>query len=148
MPDVSTYYGLLDRALLELLYSSGLRPAELVALRLRDVDVTRRRVTCLGKVSKECLVPLGRSAAKWLKKYLSVRKRLPTEHRTHYFFVKEGGNRLSYMYVWRHVKAHAMTAGLRDVTPHILRHTCATHLHEGGAGVAHIQMLLGHASDE
>lgn len=68
--------------------------------------------------------------------------------RTHFFFVKEDRSQLSYSYVWRHVKAHGMTAGLRNLSPSILRHTYATHLHEGGAEVVHVQKLLGHSSED
>lgn len=148
VPDVSTYYGLLDRALLELFYSSALRPAEVLGLRPGDVDLTRRRVTCTGKGSKQRIVPVGRSAAKWLSRYMSVRNGLREGRRTRSFFVMEDGRRLSYMYILRHVKAHGMTAGLHDLTPRILRHTCATHMYQRGAGLADVQMLLGHSSEE
>lgn len=148
VPDTSTYYGLLDRAMLELLYSSGLRPTEVATLRVGDVDLNRRRITCVGKGRKQRIVPVGRNAARWLKKYLTVRMQSDGGRRTHVFFAKEDGSRLSYSYVWRHVKAHGVVAGLHDLSPSILRHTCATHMHEGGAGVVHVQKLLGHSSEE
>jgi site-specific recombinase XerD len=148
VPDVSTFYGLLDRALLELMYSSALHPAEVSGLRLGDVDLTRRRVRCIGKGNKERIVPIGSSAAKWLKRYLLARGRLREWRRTRLFFAKEDGSRLSYMYILRHVKAHGMTAGLKDLTPRIIRHTCATHMHERGAQIVHIKALLGHNNDE
>lgn len=147
-PDVSTYYGLLDRTMIELLYSSALRPKELVNLKLCDIDLSQRRVTCNGKGSKQRIVPVGRSAIVWLKKYLVIRSQLCDSQRTGFFFVKENGSQLSRMLIWRHIKAHAMRAGLGNVTPRTLRHSCATHMHNHGATLAHVQKLLGHSSKE
>lgn len=147
VPDTSTYYGLLDRSVLELLYSSGLRPAEVVDLRTRDVDLSRRRITCVGKGSKQRIVPVGRSAARWLKEYFNVTMCLAEGRRTH-FFMKKDGSKLSYSYIYRHVKAHGLVAGLRDLSPSVLRHTYATHLHEGGAEIVHVRMLMGHSSED
>lgn len=112
------------------------------------MDLTRRRVKCTGKGSKQRIVPVGRSAAKWLGQYSAVRNGLREGRRTRSFFVREDGSPISYMYILRHVKAHGMTAGLHDLTPRILRHTCATHMYQRGAGLADVQMLLGHSSED
>lgn len=147
-PDTSTYHGLLDRTILELLYSSGLRPAELVTLQLKKVDLSRRLLTCVGKGQKERVAVFGRSARRWLERYLSIRWRLHGKSRLRLLFVKENGEQLSCMYVWRHVKKHGLDAGLKDVTPRVIRHTYATHLHEGGAGIVEVQLLMRHERAE
>lgn len=148
VPDVTTYYGLLDRAILELLYAAGLRPAELVSLELRSVDLGSRRLICVGKGSKQRIVPFGRSAGAWLERYLSRRSEIRGKDQTKYFFVKETGERLSTTYVRRHVRKHGLDVGLPDLVPRTLRHTFAGHLFENGASIVHVQQLIGHGSYE
>jgi len=148
VPDVSTYYGLLDRTIMELLYSAGLRPIELIMLELTAVNLSRRLLICNGKGGKQRMVPFGRSALEWLEKYLKVRSRMTGKERTRRFFIKEDGERLSYSYVWRHVRKHGMDAGLNDLNPRVLRHTYATHIHEGGAEIVQVQLLIGHSQTE
>jgi integrase/recombinase XerD len=135
-----------DRAMLELLYAGGLRVSELTGLDVDDVDLARRTVRCLGKGSKERVVPVGRVAARALDAWL-VRGRpalAPTEPA---LFVNQRGRRLTRQGGWKILKQHAESVGLGAVvSPHVLRHSFATHLLEGGADVRVVQELLGHAS--
>jgi integrase/recombinase XerD len=146
--DTSTYAGLLDRVVMELLYATGMRIVELINLRFDNLDLERRCILCIGKGSKERLVIFGRDARKWLKKYLTARAKVPGAKKCLDVFLKSDGKKLYGTYVWRHVKEHGLMAGLKDVSPHILRHSFATHLRAGGASIRHIQALLGHGDME
>jgi integrase/recombinase XerD len=135
-----------DRALLELLYSAGLRISELVALDVDDVDLTLRTVRCLGKGRKERIVPFGRPAARALDA-LVVRGRPGLGASGPWLLCNQRGGRLTRQGAWKIVKAHAGRADLGAVvSPHTLRHSFATHLLDGGADVRVVQELLGHAS--
>lgn len=135
-----------DRALLELLYSAGLRISELVALDVDDVDLTLCTVRCLGKGRKERIVPFGRPAARAVEAL--VNRARPALHAAGpWLLCNQRGGRLTRQGAWKIVKAHAETVGLGDVvSPHTLRHSFATHLIDGGADVRVVQELLGHAS--
>ncbi len=135
-----------DRALLELLYSAGLRISELVALDVDDVDLTLRTVRCLGKGRKERVVPFGRPATRALEALVSNGR--PALHAAGpWLMCNQRGGRLTRQGAWKIVKAHAQRAGLGAlVSPHTLRHSFATHLLDGGADVRVVQELLGHAS--
>jgi len=152
-PDVRTPLGLRDRAMLEVLYSTGLRNAELRSLMVYDVDLDGGLVRInRGKNAKDRVVPLGRKAAHWLREYLSEgRPRLLAGRRDSEsegpLFVSKSGRPLHAPGVIDPVHHHAQAAGIeRNVTPHCLRHTFATHLLAGGADIRHIQAMLGHAS--
>ena len=133
-----------DRAMLEMLYSCGLRVSELTGLDVGAVDRRERLVRVLGKGNKERLVPLGRQALQVLEKYLDERSQPAADAP---LFVNHRGSRLSPRSVQRNLKGHLLTAGLStDATPHALRHTFATHLLDAGADLRSIQELLGHAS--
>ena len=136
-----------DRAILELLYATGMRVSELTALTRHDVDMEERTVKVLGKGSKERLIPFGRSAADALERYLrEVRPRFDRGEGEGIIFLNQRGRPLTRMSVWTTVKENADRAGLeKDVSPHTLRHTCATHLLEGGADLSTVQKLLGHS---
>lgn len=135
-----------DRALLELLYSAGLRISELVALDVDDVDLTARTVRCLGKGRKERIVPFGRPAAQALDA-LVTRGRPGMGASGPWLLCNQRGGRLTRQGAWKIVKAHAASADLGAVvSPHTLRHSFATHLLDGGADVRVVQELLGHAS--
>lgn len=135
-----------DRALLELLYSAGLRISELVALDVDDVDLTLRTVRCLGKGRKERIVPFGRPAARALDALL-VRGRAGLHASGPWLLCNQRGGRLTRQGAWKIVKAYADRADLGAlVSPHTLRHSFATHLLDGGADVRVVQELLGHAS--
>lgn len=146
-PDPSTPRGLRDRAILEALYSTGLRVSELVALDLGDVDWGRREVRVRGKGDKERIAIFGQPARRALRAYLrSARPKLANERSGAAFFLNRFGGRLTDRSVRALVGEYARMAGLEDnVTPHTLRHTFATHLLEGGANLRIVQELLGHA---
>ena len=142
--------GLRDRALLELAYGAGLRASELASLDLQDFDLDARMVRVLGKGSKERVVPFGRAAARAISRYLSTRAELKARGGSLdpvALFLNQRGGRLSTRSVRSLVKRHALEAGVfRDVSPHTLRHSFATHLLDHGADLRGIQELLGHAS--
>lgn len=140
-------YAFRDRAILEVLYGCGLRVSELCGLRTRDVDLGERLVRVLGKGSKERLVPLGADAGHALRRYLrESRPRLDRGGSEGRVFLNRSGRPLSRMGVWKILRRYVKRAGIaRHVTPHTLRHSFATHLLEGGADLASVQEMLGHA---
>ena len=146
-PDTGTPRGLRDRALVELLYATGMRVSELVALRPADLNLESGYLTCTGKGDKQRLVPIGDEAAQWVRRYLregrpSLLKRAPSAR----LFVNARGGPLSRVGFWKILKRHGQAAGLpRDLSPHVLRHSFATHLLDRGADLRAIQMMLGHA---
>jgi len=146
-PDVAAPLGLRDRAILEVLYATGLRVSELIGLRPGDLDLEVGLLTAFGKGRKERLVPLGSVAQRWVIQYLSdTRPLLVKARRTDVLFVNHRGGRLSRMGIWGIVRRHATTAGIAAVlTPHVLRHSFATHLLERGADLRSLQSMLGHA---
>jgi integrase/recombinase XerD len=146
-PDVATTLGLRDRAMIELLYATGLRVSELVGLRLADLHLDEEYLTCVGKGSKERLVPIGEQAAGWIRKYAAQPRRELLKGRTSpRLFVNARGGSLSRIGFWKILKRHALKAGLpRTISPHVLRHSFATHLLERGADLRAIQLMLGHA---
>ncbi len=136
-----------DRAILEFLYATGVRVSELVGLLLTNLDLEEGLCTVFGKGSKERMVPLGRPACAALSRYLhEVRPALEKGKGRGYVFLNQRGRPLSRTAVWKIVKAAARLAGIEgSVSPHVLRHTYATHLLEGGADLVAVQELLGHA---
>lgn len=159
-PDVNTPAGVRDRAMIELLYATGLRVSELVSLRPQDLRLDSGYLTCTGKGDKQRIVPVGNEAKKWLGRYLaearpaliaSGRKRpsgaLGAGARTAApLFVSTRGGRMSRSGFWRLLRAHGRAAGVRGaLSPHVVRHSFATHLLERGADLRAIQMMLGHA---
>ncbi len=147
-PDTATAIGLRDRALIELLYATGLRVSELVSLRPGDLHLDAGHLICLGKGNRERLVPIGSTAVEWVRRYLaSARPALPGSRASAWVFVNaRGGGKLTRVGFWKRLKHYARQAGLpRDLSPHVLRHSFATHLLERGADLRSIQTLLGHA---
>ena len=136
-----------DRAILEVLYGCGLRVSELCGLLTRDLDLAERLVRVLGKGSRERLVPLGADAGHALRRYLrESRPRLDRGASEGLVFLNRSGRPLSRMGVWKILRQYVERAGIpRRVTPHTLRHSFATHLLEGGADLASVQEMLGHA---
>jgi integrase/recombinase XerD len=145
--ETTTPRGLRDRAMLELMYASGLRVSELVGLRLADLDLTVGIVRVMGKGDKERLVPLGETAAESLRAYLTggrpkLERRRPSRH----LFLGRHGRALTRQTFWQLMKRQATAAGItKRVTPHTLRHSFATHLVERGADLRSVQLMLGHA---
>ena len=146
-PDVSTPIGLRDRALIELLYATGMRVSELVSVRPSALNLRAAYLTCMGKGSKERLVPMGRPAVEWVQRYIRTgRPQLVRGGELPWLFLNARGGHLSRVGFWKILKKHARHAGLsRDLSPHVVRHSFATHLLERGADLRAIQTLLGHA---
>jgi integrase/recombinase XerD len=145
-PDLKTDTGMRDRAMLEVLYATGVRVSELVGLRLDDVDLEIGVLNCFGKGSKQRRVPLGRSAISYLKLYLAVRHRLLEESRSERLFVDRGGRDVSRQKFWMLIKGYGRLAGIDHVTPHLLRHSFATALMSNGADRRSVQMMLAHSN--
>lgn len=147
-PDPTTALGMRDRAMLEVLYSTGLRVSELVGLRVGDLDSKVGCVRCIGKGDKERIVPVGRKALAMVEKYLrDARPKLLGKLRgSPTLFVNRRGVSLSRVGVWKILSGYGQRAGLRvSLTPHMLRHSFATHLLERGADLRSVQLMLGHA---
>jgi integrase/recombinase XerD len=149
-PDERTPLGLRDRAMLEVLYSTGLRVSELISLRVSDLDAKVGCVRCIGKGDKERIVPVGRKALGIVEKYLrQARARLCCKGKSvgsPALFVNRRGGALSRVGVWKILSAYGRRAGLRrPIKPHMLRHSFATHLLERGADLRSVQLMLGHA---
>ena len=146
-PDTATPLGLRDRAILEVMYAAGLRISEVIGLRPADLDLQVGLLTCVGKGRKERLVPLGREAQRWVTRYVrQVRQELARGRPEPTLFLSHHGRRLSRMGLWGIVRRHALAAGVaRVLTPHVLRHSFATHLLERGADLRALQAMLGHA---
>jgi integrase/recombinase XerD len=149
-PTEDTPSGLRDRAMLEVLYSTGLRVSELTGLRVADLDMKMGCLRCIGKGDKERLVPMGRKAMKTVERYLrNARPKLMASTRGGagtFLFVNRRGGKLSRVGVWKILSTYGLRAGLRTrLTPHMLRHSFATHLLERGADLRSVQLMLGHA---
>jgi integrase/recombinase XerD len=147
-PDPTTALGLRDRAMLEVLYSTGLRVSELIGLRVSDLDSKVGCVRCIGKGDKERIVPVGRKALIMVEKYLGDArpKLLGKLMGSRTLFVNRRGVSLSRVGVWKILSGYGKRAGLRvSLTPHMLRHSFATHLLERGADLRSVQLMLGHA---
>jgi integrase/recombinase XerD len=146
-PDVSTPLGVRDRAMIELLYATGLRVSELVAVRLADLHLDEQYVTSIGKGNKERLVPIGDEASAWIQRYgAGARRELLRGRTTPRLFVNGRGGPLTRVGFWKILKKYGRRAQLPStLSPHVLRHSFATHLLERGADLRAIQMMLGHA---
>ena len=146
-PDVSRPLGMRDLAMLEVLYATGIRVSELISLRVEDLNLDAGYLTCKGKGSKERIVPLGRKAIERLQPYLrEVRPHLIRRGESGNLFTNRNGARMSRQGFWKILKGYGAAAGLtRRLSPHVLRHSFATHLLEHGADLRSVQMMLGHA---
>jgi integrase/recombinase XerD len=149
-PDDKQPAGLRDRTMLEVLYSTGLRVSELVGLRVMDMDRGAGCVRCIGKGNKERIVPIGKKAIALVDRYLrDARPKLLREGKQANptaLFINRRGGPLSRVGVWKILSAYGKQAGMRNgLTPHMLRHSFATHLLEGGADLRSVQLMLGHS---
>jgi len=150
-PDKERPLGLRDLAIIEVLYSCGVRVSELAALNISSVDFTQRLIRVIGKGDKERMVPIGRKAVKALQNYLDgvhyLRKKAGNSQDDEPLFINNRGQRLTTRSMARIIKKYAQKSGIMlDISPHALRHTFATHLLDGGADLRAVQELLGHAS--
>lgn len=147
-PDITTAEGFRDRTMLEVLYATGMRVSELINLTLERVDLNMKYIIAFGKGSKERIVPLGSVAAEFLQQYLEkVRPKLTHEDRnTNIVFLAFGGHELTRQRFWQIIRTYGRKANInKALTPHILRHSFATHLLDNGADLRSVQELLGHS---
>ena len=147
-PDITSAEGFRDRTMLEVLYATGMRVSELINLTLERVDLNMKYIIAFGKGSKERIVPLGSVAAEFLQQYLEkVRPKLTHEDRnTNIVFLAFGGHELTRQRFWQIIRAYGRKANInKALTPHILRHSFATHLLDNGADLRSVQELLGHS---
>jgi len=146
-PDTNSPYGVRDKAILELFYSSGLRVSELSTLEMHQLDLEQGFLRVFGKGSKERLVPIGSQAIEWLDSYLAhARSFFAKSHTGSAVFLSERGKAISRKTLWVIIKKYARAAGIeKPVKPHLMRHSFATHLLSGGADLRVIQEMLGHS---
>lgn len=146
-PDASTATGLRDKAMIELLYSAGLRVSELCGLAVDDLHPNAGSLRCVGKGNKERLVPVGRNALAVIQEYLKkARPEILGERTSKYLFVNRNGNKLGRIVFWKLLGAYGRKAGLRKaLKPHMLRHSFATHLLDRGGDLRSVQLMLGHS---
>jgi integrase/recombinase XerD len=145
-PDTATPRGLRDKALISVLYATGLRVTELISLKLANLHLDEGYLTCVGKGDKERIVPVGQEATDWLKKYMAESRPRLAASGSRWLFVNARGTPLSRVGFWKLLRDYGIKAGItRAISPHVLRHSFATHLLDRGADLRAIQMMLGHA---
>jgi integrase/recombinase XerD len=146
-PESQTLLGGRDRAMLEVLYAGGMRVSELVKLTLNQVNLEGGYILLYGKGSKERVVPIGQEALKWVIRYLNtIRPSLLKGKESPYLFVNRSGKPLSRQRFWQTLQVYGRRAGIgKKITPHLLRHSFASHLLEGGADLRSVQVMLGHS---
>ena len=145
-PDTNTPQGQRDRAMLELLYATGLRVSELLNLRLRDISLDEGFLICKGKGGKERIVPVGHTAEEALRTYISQARKSFFKEPSEILFLSQRGKAFTRQGFWKLLKKYAEGAGLADkISPHVLRHSFATHLLERGADLRSVQLMLGHS---
>jgi integrase/recombinase XerD len=146
-PDLATDGGLRDRAMLEVMYASGLRVSELVSLEFKNVNFLSGLITVYGKGNKQRTVPVSSFALGYLQKYIDGPRARNVGHKTNYLFLNRSGKPLSRIYFFKEVKKYSAQAGIEvSISPHTLRHCFATHLLENGAELRAVQEMLGHAN--
>lgn len=146
-PDTSNKYGIRDRAILEVMYATGLRVSELVHLKLGELHLEMGLIQTVGKGNKERIIPIGDVAISWIDRYLTQSRPVLLKQRTSpYLFLNAHGSGLSRQSIWQKIQGYVSLAGIKKhVTPHTLRHSFATHILENGADLRIVQELLGHS---
>lgn len=146
-PNTGTALGLRDRAILELMYATGLRVSEVINLKLNDLHLAVGLLKTMGKGQKERMLPIGDMAVDWINSYLEHgRNKLLKDKHSDFLFLNFHGNQLTRQGIWKNLKLHVQKAGItKNITPHTLRHSFATHILENGADLRIVQELLGHA---
>jgi integrase/recombinase XerD len=145
-PDAGTAIGMRDKAMLEVLYATGLRVSELIALKLHHLNLHVGYLICRGKGDKERLVPMGESAQRWVGEYLRLARPHLMKKTTDILFCSRRGGAMTRQNFWHAIKRYAAASGImKRISPHMLRHSFATHLLTGGADLRSVQMMLGHA---
>ena len=145
-PDCSTFIGLRDRAMLELLYATGVRISELINLQYSNIDLNRSLIKVMGKGNKERMVPFGDNALFWLREYIQFRRKNNLSLNSRDFFISQQRKKITRQAFWHRIKLYLNKTGLsQEVSPHTLRHAFATHLLNNGADLRSVQMLLGHS---
>ena len=150
-PDLTKIKGIRDKATLETLYATGMRVSELTELKISDVNLDVGFTKCFGKGSKERIVPVGKKAVESIKNYLSVRKKVtegnPVGANNDFLFLNPSGKKISRISIWKIIKKNAQISGItKEISPHTLRHSFASHILERGADLRTIQEMLGHSS--
>lgn len=146
-PDLNNDGGIRDKAMLELMYASGLRVSELLLLEKKNIDLVNGNVKVYGKGSKERCVPMGEFAMEYVKKYIDEVRRKYDKKKSKYLFLNKNGDELSRIYFFKQIRKYADLAGIdKEISPHTLRHCFATHMLEGGATLKAVQEMLGHSN--
>lgn len=146
-PDITTPLGMRDRAMLELLYATGMRVSELISISVENINLEMGFLRCIGKGSKERIVPIGDIAVDYIKDYIAdARKKILNGKESNMLFLNCDGNGLTRQGFWKIIKKYSKEAEFdKKITPHTLRHSFATHLLENGADLRAVQEMLGHA---
>ena len=145
-PDCSNFIGLRDRAMIELMYATGVRISELINLEYSNIDLNRSLIKVMGKGEKERMIPFGDDALTWLINYIEFRRKNNLSLNSRDFFISQQGKKITRQAFWHRIKIYLKASGLSmDVSPHTLRHAFATHLLNNGADLRSVQMLLGHS---
>ncbi len=149
-PNMKKASGIRDKAMLEMMYGCGLRVSELVSLQNKSINYQERILTIFGKGAKERIVPIDDYAIKFLVKYMvEVRDKIPNSKNSNFVFLNQKGKPLSRQYFFMQIKKYALDAGIeKEISPHTLRHSFATHLLENGANIRTVQRMLGHTNAE
>ena len=145
-PDCKNFVGLRDRAMLELLYATGVRISELINLQYTNIDLNRSLIKVMGKGNKERMIPFGENALSSLFDYINYRRKNNLSLSSRDFFISQQGKKITRQAFWHRIKSYLQQTGLPiDISPHTLRHAFATHLLNNGADLRSVQMLLGHS---
>ena len=145
-PDSSNFIGLRDRAMIELMYATGVRISELINLEYSNIDLNRSLIKVMGKGGKERMIPFGDDALSWLINYIEFRRKNNLSLNSRDFFISQQGKKITRQAFWHRIKIYLKLSGLSmDISPHTLRHAFATHLLNNGADLRSVQMLLGHS---